>query len=138
MAKPKKKPSVPKPAVGGPPAARPQTVAGGAQTAQLMEQAVDVVQSIELCQILACAVVSTVTSLRRILPSRCFKLVQFDTESTQYSYKDFLEAKDGNPRSVARLRSRHGPRFVPWDVLNRGTDARVNKLLDWIVGYLLF
>src|SRR5271167_2450175 len=62
------------------------------QSAQLLEQPVEFVQSQELVQITVCAVVSTISSLRCLFPDDCFKVHYYDIENSSHSYREFKEA----------------------------------------------
>jgi HORMA domain len=106
-----------------------------AQPTQLLVQSVELVQSQELVQIMVCAVVSTVSSLRCLFHEDCFKVHHYDIENPNHSYKDFKEAVNHNSVSAGNGRRRSDHRYVPWDILVPGTDPRVDKLLDWLVKF---
>lgn len=105
------------------------------QSSQVLEQSVELLQSLELVQTLVCAVVSTVASLRGIFPEDCFKVHRFDVENLSHSYKDFIRAVNEEDAAVINTREKKGHRYVPWDILSRGKNNSVDKLLDWLVGY---
>jgi HORMA domain len=104
-----------------------------AWSGQVLEQPVNFVQSLELVRTTVCAVVSTVASLRCLFPEDCFRVHCYDLESPNYSYKDFMKATSGDSTTVVNARKKVDHRYVPWDILVRGTKSGVNKLLDWIV-----
>ena len=105
------------------------------QSTQVLEQPIEFLQSLELVQTLVCAVVSTVASLRGIFPEDCFKIHRFDVENLNYSYKDFMEAPNEEKTVATNTRDKKGHRHVPWEILSRGKNTSVNKLLDWLVGF---
>jgi hypothetical protein len=111
------------------------SIRNNVQSAQVLEQPVEFLQSLELVQTLVCAVVSTVASLRGIFPEDCFKVHRFDVENLNYSYKDFIEASNEENVAVINPRDKKGHRYVPWEILSRGKNTSVNKLLDWLVGF---
>jgi len=104
-----------------------------ARSAQVLEQPIELVQSLDLVQTTVCAIVSTVASLRCLFPDDCFRTHQYDTEDPNYSYKDFMDATDDDLTTMVRKRKKGDHRFVPWDILVRGRNAGASKLLDWIV-----
>jgi hypothetical protein len=104
-----------------------------AQSVQQQEQPVQFVQSVELVQTLVCAVISTVSSLRCFFPEDCFRIHKFDIDNSYYSYKSFIEATNEDSTIVSNIRQKKDHRYVPWEILLRGTNAGVDKLLDWIV-----
>lgn len=100
---------------------------------QVLEQPIELVQSLDLVQTTVCAVVSTVASLRCLFPEDCFRTHRYDIEDPEYSYKDFMNATDEDSTPTMSKRKKVDHRFVPWDILVRGRNAGASKLLDWIV-----
>lgn len=107
--------------------------AAPARSAQVLEQPIELVQSLGLVQTTACAIVSTVASLRCLFPDDCFRTHRYDIEDPSYSYKDFMNATDEDSTTTISKRKKGDHRFVPWDILVRGRNAGASKLLDWIV-----
>lgn len=104
-----------------------------ALSTQVLEQPVEFVQSLELVQTTVCAVVSTVASLRCLFTEDCFRVHRYDIDSPNHSYKDFMSLKNEDQTTAESARKKVDHRYVPWDILVRGTNNGVNKLLDWIV-----
>jgi hypothetical protein len=129
-----KKPSASKAAIIETLTSTVSSIRSNVQSAQVLEQPVEFFQSLELVQTLVCAVVSTVASLRGIFPEDCFKVHRFDVENLNYSYKDFIEAANEENVAVINTREKKGHRYVPWEILSRGKNNSVDKLLDWLVG----
>ncbi len=100
---------------------------------QVLEQPVKFAQSLELVQTTVCAVVSTVASLRCLFPEDCFRIHRYDIDSPIQSYKYFMDLTRGDSTAAVSAREKVDHRYVPWDILVRGTNSGVNKLLDWMV-----
>jgi hypothetical protein len=103
------------------------------RSGQVLEQPIELAQSLDLVQTTVCAVVSTVASLRCLFPDDCFRTHRYDLENPKYSYKDFMDTTDEDSATVVSKRKKLDHRFVPWDILVRGRNAGASKLLDWIV-----
>jgi hypothetical protein len=110
-----------------------QPTATPAYSAQVLEQPIELVQSLDLVQTTVCAVVSTVAALRCLFPDDCFRTHRYDIEDPNYSYKDFINATDEDSTTTVSKRKKGDRRFVPWDILVRGRNAGASKLLDWVV-----
>ena len=103
------------------------------QSVQVLEKPVEFLQSLELVQTLVCAVVSTVASLRGIFPEDCFKVHRFDVEDPNYSYQAFIKVVNEEDIALSNKLDKKGHRYVPWEILSRGTNSSVDKILDWLV-----
>jgi hypothetical protein len=105
-----------------------------ANSAQVLEQAVEVVQSQHLIQTTVCAIISTVAYLRDLFPRDCFRTHYYDVEDPSYSYKDFISPTNKDLTMAVRERKLLSHKCIPLDTLVRGKDKGADKLLDWIVG----
>jgi meiosis-specific protein len=104
-----------------------------ARSAQVLEQPIELIQSLDLVQTTVCATISTVAFLRGLFPDDCFRTHQYDIEDSNYSYKAFMDATgDDSPMAVSKPK-KVDHRFIPWQILVRGRNKGASKLLDWIV-----
>lgn len=104
-----------------------------ARSAQVLEQPIELVQSLNLVQTTVCATMSTVAFLRGLFPDDCFRRHEYDIEDPNYSYKDFMNATDEDSPMAVSKRKKMNYRIIPWQILVRGRNKGANKLLDWIV-----
>lgn len=104
-----------------------------ANSGQIIDHRVDFAQSVELVQTLICAIISTVANLRSLFPDDCFKVHHYDLDSSHCSYKDFIDSADDDSVAVKPARRKRDHQHVPWDILVRGKNRCVDKLLDWLV-----
>jgi meiosis-specific protein HOP1 len=104
-----------------------------ARSTQVLEQPIELIQSLDLVQTTVCATISTVAFLRGLFPDDCFRTHQYDIEDSKYSYKDFMDTTgDDSPMAVSKCKNADH-RFIPWQILVRGRNKGASKLLDWVV-----
>jgi hypothetical protein len=104
-----------------------------ARFAQVLEQPIEFVQSLDLVQTTVCATMSTVAFLRGLFPDDCYRTHEYDIEDPNYSYMGFMNATDLDSPMIVNKRKKLGHMFTPWRILVRGKNKGADKLLDWIV-----
>ncbi|KAH8801631.1 HORMA domain-containing protein [Xylogone sp. PMI_703] len=88
---------------------------------------VDQQQSFELVRTVVSATISNIAFLRDLFPEDCFQSRFYDTADPDATYTTFMK---GSKKQHSIRKQCEG--LVNWKVLVRGTNPRVNKLLDWL------